>query len=148
MGYTPKSGIDLYGIGMTAISEIDKYFIQNEKKLKTYKQAIDQTGLSGIRGMKLNDDDLKRKWTIVKLICHFYVDFKAFQQTFGVDFTETFAKEMSQLTELQNDGLLIIDSDCIRVVNHGQILVRNICMIFDAYLKNQDIPKIKYSKTI
>jgi len=34
------------------------------------------------------------------------------------------------------------------VVNYGKILVRNVCMVFDAYLKKQEIPKVKYSKTI
>ncbi len=148
MGYTPKSNIDLLGIGVTAISEFDRYFVQNEKKLKLYKQHISEAGISGIRGIELSPDDLKRKWTILKLICHFYLDFKEFQDEFSVDFTSYFEEELSQLKDLEEDGLLELREDCIRVVNHGQILVRNICMIFDAYLKRSDVPEVKYSKTI
>ncbi|MBU2513016.1 oxygen-independent coproporphyrinogen III oxidase [bacterium] len=148
MGYTPKSGMDLYGIGMTAISEFDRYFIQNEKKLKGYKDAVDSESLSGSRGLKLSDDDQRRKWTIMKLICHFYLDFDEFQKTFEQRFTDYFADEFSNLKELEEDGLIEIHSDSIVVKNIGQILVRNICMIFDAYLMKQDTPPVKYSKTI
>ncbi len=148
MGYTPKSGIDLYGIGMTAISEFETHFIQNEKKLKDYKAAIDNEELSGCRGLKLSEDDLRRKWTIMKLICHFYLDFNEFQSTFNESFTAYFTDELSNLKELEEDGLLEIGSDSIKIKDIGQILVRNICMVFDAYLKKQDKPAVKYSKTI
>ena len=30
----------------------------------------------------------------------------------------------------------------------GKILIRNICMVFDAYLEKADSPKVKFSKTI
>lgn len=148
MGYTPKSGIDLYGVGMTAISEFDRYFIQNEKKLKGFKEAIDSDGLAGCRGLSLSDDDLKRKWTIMKLICHFHLEFAEFQSTFGQAFSEYFDDEISNLKELEADGLLEVRSDSIVVKEIGQILVRNICMVFDAYLKKKGTPTVKYSQTI
>ena len=148
MGYTPKSGMDLFGVGMTAISEFDRYFIQNEKKLKDYKSAIEKDGLSASKGLALSDDDLKRKWTIMKLICHFYLDFSEFQSEFNIPFTDYFAEELALLKPLVEDGLLEINADHIKVLDIGQILVRNICMIFDAYLKKSDQPKVNYSKTL
>lgn len=148
MGYTPKSGVDLYGLGMTGISEIGPYFIQNEKKLKGYKQAIEKDGLSGSKGMKLSENDLVRKWVIMRLICHFYLDFKEFSQSFGTPFEDLFSKELDLLGPLQEDGLIVIDKSGIKVVNHGQILVRNVCMVFDSYLNRDDVPKVKYSTTI
>jgi oxygen-independent coproporphyrinogen III oxidase len=148
MGYTPKSEIDLYGIGITAISEFDNYFIQNEKNLKSYKQQIGEKGLSACRGIELSPDDQKRKWAIIRLICHFYLDFCEFKAAFDTDFLTYFKDELELLKAMEEDGLLEIHSDCIKVIHQGQILVRNICMVFDAYLKRSDVPKIKYSKTI
>lgn len=148
MGYTPKSGIDLMGIGVTSISEFENHFIQNEKSLKAYKHQIDTLGIAGTRGIALSNDDRMRKWAIMKLICHFYLDFKEFSQAFGVSFTDVFEKELRRLIELEQDGLLMIGPDHIQVIDHGKILVRNICMVFDAYLHRKDKPQIKFSQTI
>ena len=148
MGYTPKSGVDLLGIGVTSISEFNGHFIQNAHKLKTYKQQISESNLSGSRGIELSDDDRMRKWTILKLICHFYLDFKEFYESFGVNFQDYFKEEIKQLNGLIDDGLLTLDTKSIRVIDHGKILVRNICMVFDAYLKREDKPRVKFSQTI
>lgn len=148
MGYTPKSGVDLLGMGVTAISEFEQYFIQNEKKLKLYKENIEVSELSGERGIKLNDDDRMRKWTILKLICHFFLDYNEFEAEFGIPFTDYFSKELNRLKDLENDGLMKVFSDHIEVIDHGKILVRNICMVFDAYLNREDKPKVKFSQTV
>ena len=148
MGYTPKSDVDLVGIGMTAISEFSNYFIQNEKTLKSYQTSIETDGLAGCRGIELSRDDQIRKWAILRLICHFYLSFQDFEAEFGIAFKEYFSEEQDEIIQLQNDGILELTSNSISVVNYGKILVRNVCMVFDAYLKKQEIPKVKYSKTI
>lgn len=148
MGYTPKSDVDLYGIGVTSISEFEDCFIQNQKRLKDYKKAIEENGIAGSKGIKLSADDKKRKWTIMKLICHFHLDFNEFEESFGVSFQENFSPEMERLNELESDGLIRVEPDCIKVIDHGQIIVRNVCMVFDSYLAKPDQPKVKYSNTL
>jgi len=148
MGYTPKSGVDLYGIGMTAISEFGPYFVQNEKGLNRYQERVRQDGLAACRGLALSQDDLIRKWTIQHLICHFQLDFGDFYRHFGLTFQDYFADEMKRLQPLADDGLLEIRPDCLAVVDHGQILVRNICMVFDTYLTKAGSSPVRYSKTI
>lgn len=148
MGYTPKSGVDLFGIGMTSISEFGEFFTQNEKKIKSYKNEINSTGLAACRGIKLSKDDQIRKWTIMRLICHFYLSYAEFEMKFGISFKTYFKVELEQLKDLQKDGLLELNHDHITISDHGKILVRNVCMIFDAYLKKQEVPKVIYSKTV
>ena len=148
MGYTPKSNVHLFGFGMTAISEFNKYFLQNEKKLKPYKEQITSTGFAGYRGIELSRDDQIRKWTIHRLICHFFLSFSEFSTEFEINFSDYFKEELIHLEEMCNDGLLEINENNLTVINHGQILVRNICMIFDAYLKKSDTLKVRYSKTL
>ena len=148
MGYSPKSGVDLFGIGVTSIGEFGPFFIQNEKKIKIYQEKTGEGGLSGTLGIHLSEDDRIRKWTIIRVICHFYLSFSEFKDTFGYDFKDYFAEELPVLKDMENDGLLELQEDCLVVVEHGKFLVRNICMVFDAYLKRKDAPKIKFSKTL
>lgn len=148
MGYTPKSGVDLIGVGISSIGEGEHFFLQNEKKLPDYLKAIDSEGLAGARGIRLSEDDRIRKWTILRLICHFFVSFDEFRETFGHDFTAYFQPEMAGLDDMIDEGLIEVDEGHIKVLPWGKILVRNICMRFDAYLKGDKAPKVKFSKTI
>ena len=148
MGYTPKSGVDLYGVGSSSIGEFGSCFIQNEKKVGEYQKKIEQSALAGVRGIQLRKDDEYRKWTIIRLICHFYLSFEQFKEEFEIEFCDYFSSELDSLAEMQKDGLLEIKRDWIEILNPGKILIRNVCMVFDAYLQKAKSSKIKFSKTI
>ncbi len=148
MGYTPKSNVDLLGIGMTAISEIGPYFLQNEKRIKTYQEHINETGLAACRGMALSQDDLMRKWTIQRIICHFYLSYAEFKAEFESEFAVCFPSEMTQLVGFQEDGLIELKEDHLRITDTGKVFVRNICMLFDAYINKDNTPKVQYSNTV
>ncbi|MGK0290734.1 MAG: oxygen-independent coproporphyrinogen-3 oxidase [bacterium] len=148
MGYTAKSGMDMYGIGVSSIGDFGNHFVQNEKKLSRYKKSIDERAMAGAKGMTLSDDDIKRKWTILRMICHFYLSFNEFEKEFSCSFHEYYADEMLDLQGMQHDGLLEITKEGIRILDNGKILIRNVCMVFDAYLKKPSASKVKYSKTI
>jgi oxygen-independent coproporphyrinogen-3 oxidase len=45
------------------------------------------------------------------------------------------------------DGLLDVDAGGIRVLPKGRLLIRNICMVFDAYLEAKQGP-VGFSKVI
>ena len=148
MGYSPKSGVDLYGVGITSIGETDRFFVQNDKEINSYMRKVNMTGLTGARGILLSDDDRIRKWTILRLICHFYVSFAEFKDAFGKDFKDYYADELAELPEMQEDGLLEVHDDHILILDPGKLLVRNICMVFDAYLKENAGAQVQFSKTL
>lgn len=148
MGYTPKTDVDLLGVGMTAISETEHFFLQNEKQLKSYQEHVKTSGLSACRGVLLSLDDLMRKWVIRRIICHFYLSFIEFQSEFNTTFKACFQSEMEKLQELAADGLLVITPNHIQITDIGKVFVRNICMLFDAYLNQENSPKVKYSNTV
>ncbi|MDH5561727.1 MAG: oxygen-independent coproporphyrinogen III oxidase, partial [Deltaproteobacteria bacterium] len=106
MGYSPKSGVDLIGIGASSISEFDDYFIQNEKDIGIYANNIDRLKLAGSKGLNLSQDDKIRKWTIIKLICHFYLSFSEFERQFGIPFKTYFETELIELEKLEKDRLV------------------------------------------
>ncbi|MES9991686.1 MAG: oxygen-independent coproporphyrinogen III oxidase [Candidatus Thiodiazotropha sp.] len=133
-GYSTHADCDLIGLGATSIGMVGPSYAQNMRSLDEYYQRIDSGRLAVFRGVELNRDDLLRRDVITRLICHFALPFADVEQRWGLVFKEHFASELASLREMANDGLLTIDDDAIRVLPKGRLLIRNICMQFDAYL--------------
>ena len=134
MGYTTQAGVDLYGFGASSISEIDGHFIQNHREVPDYENALAAGDLPTARGLRLTPEDHLRKAVIEALICNGYLDFEQMSQGFGVDFEAHFAPALHEAEAMARDGLLTFEGRALRVLPRGQILIRNICMLFDAYL--------------
>ncbi len=147
MGYTTQAGTDLYGFGMSSISEIDGHFIQNAREVPDYEDRLSQGKLPTLRGMWLRSEDHLRKAIIEELICNGYLDFKALSDRFKVDFSSHFSDELAESALLAEDELLMINSHSLQVLPRGQILIRNICMIWDAYLRTQQAAQGLFSRT-
>lgn len=137
MGYTTQAGTDLYGFGVSSISEIDGHFIQNAREIQDYTQRVEAGQLPVLKGMRLSQDDHLRKAVIEHLICNGFLDFAEIEARFELDFEAYFAPELEASRALIEDNLLRFESNGIRVRPRGQILIRNVCMIWDAYLKAQ-----------
>ena len=56
---------------------------------------------------------------------------------FGIRFGDYFSTELEELRGMEADGLLRLEEDRIRVLTAGRLLIRNICMVFDRYLREQ-----------
>jgi oxygen-independent coproporphyrinogen-3 oxidase len=70
-------------------------------------------------------------------------------ETFAIDFDEYFATELQRLELPREDGLLTIDRDEIRATWLGRIFIRNLAMLFDPYLEQQQLnAKPLFSKTL
>ncbi len=136
-GYTTKAGADLYGMGVSAISGIGKAYAQNYRDLPSYQDAIAQRGLATMRGYRLSQDDVIRRAVINRLLCHTVIPKREVEKEFAISFNEYFAEETARLEEFIADGLVRVSPDEIRVTMLGQIFIRNVAMIFDAYLKEQ-----------
>jgi oxygen-independent coproporphyrinogen-3 oxidase len=48
---------------------------------------------------------------------------------------------------MQDDGLLVQDNSHITILPAGRLLVRNICMVFDRYLRDSDRTR-RFSRVI
>ncbi len=90
------------------------------------------------RGIELSAEDRLRRSVITELICHFRLDVRAIEGQYGIRFAEHFEQELEDLAEMQTDGLLEMTETHIRVLPAGRLLIRNICMVFDAYLRRSD----------
>lgn len=147
MGYTVRQAPDLIGCGMSAISEIDGGFFQNHTKLIRYQRAVDAGDWATERGVVLSAEDHLRRHVITSLMCRFAVTAEDIETRFGVELTKTFASELEALRSFADDGLVEITEDGIRVVGDGQLFVRNVCMIFDAY-RQQPALEQQFSRTV
>lgn len=134
-GYTTKGGAILVGVGLTSIGEGLDYYAQNYKDLNDYEAAIDNGKLPFHRGIKLNNDDLIRKAVIMSLMANFSLDIKAIEKEFKIGFWDYFKDAKEHLKTYAE--FLQISDDEIKVNETGTLLIRNICMGFDAYMKNK-----------
>ncbi|WP_456322619.1 oxygen-independent coproporphyrinogen III oxidase [Hydrogenimonas sp.] len=147
-GYTTRGGVDLLGIGLTSIGEGEDYYAQNFKELGEYEEAIDAGKLPFWRGVELNRDDLVRKAVIMDLMSNFKLDIEKIEKEFGIDFKEYFADSLKQLEPMQKEGLVQIGDKDITVSQTGTLLIRNIAMVFDAYMQKHAESKKTFSKTV
>jgi len=136
-GYSTHADCDLIGLGVTSIGMVGNTYGQNIKSLEDYYEAIGAGRLVIHRGVVLDTDDILRRDVITRLICHFELAMSEIERHHGIVFAEYFAAELEQLQAMQADGLLEIDQDAIRVRPVGRLLIRNICMVFDRYLRAQ-----------
>ena len=74
---------------------------------------------------------------IKALICNFSLDFAAVEKQWDLNFSEYFAEDLALLAPLANDGLVDLNEKGIQVTAKGRLLIRNICMCFDAYLRQK-----------
>jgi oxygen-independent coproporphyrinogen-3 oxidase len=150
MGYTVQSARDLVGIGLSAIGEVHDTFVQHTKKLPEYYRAIDEHRFPIERGYALDSDDRVRGHVITELMCNGRVAFDAVGRRFNLDFPSYFAAELAELTSgLRADGLVEIDDSVLAVTPLGRLFVRNVCMVFDRYLRARTAsPKPVFSRTV
>ncbi|MDA8390817.1 MAG: oxygen-independent coproporphyrinogen III oxidase [Gammaproteobacteria bacterium] len=134
-GYTTNGGLDVLGIGASAVSRIGNVYSQNAADLEEYEASLDRPALPVRRGFSLNGDDLLRREVITDLLCHMNLDVPAFERKHNLSFRTYFASELMGLGPMQHDGLVDIDENRIQVTPRGQLLVRAICAVFDRYLR-------------
>ena len=147
-GYTTKGGADLIGVGLTSIGEGVDYYAQNFKEMEEYEAAIDAGCLPFERGVFLSEDDMIRQYVIMELMSNFKLDIKRFEKEFDIDFKTYFADAIEALKPFAEDGLLKMDEEHIVCSETGTLLIRNIAMPFDAYMKKHATSQKTFSKTV
>ena len=134
-GYSTRADCDLLAFGISAIGKVGACYVQNVKTLDQYYAALDERRLPVMRGAKLDADDLLRRDVIQKLMCEFRLDFAALEQRYSMRFAERFAPELAALGPMAADGLVTLSAGGLEVTPRGRMLVRNVAMVFDRYLR-------------
>lgn len=146
-GYSTHGEADLYGFGMSAISQAGAYYWQNEKDLDRYYESLERGTTPWKRILHLDRDDRIRRDVIMRIMCGRKVDFEDIEKRWQVDFASYFREELECLEEMSEDGLLKNVSKGIAITETGRLFLRNIAMCFDRYLDNANTGP-EFSKTI
>ncbi len=149
-GYSTHAESDMVAVGVSAISAVGGSYSQNDKSLTGYYALLDKDVLPIARGITLSADDLLRRRVIGQLMCDFELSYASVQMPGGTSFVQYFAAELEALRQLEADGLVDIGADALVVTLKGRLLIRNVCMAFDAYLGGHNVSPapLRYSKTI
>ena len=101
-----------------------------------------------MRGVRVSEEDKLRRSVINRVLCHSVLVKSEVEREFNINFDDHFAQELARLVELERDGLVQFDGDRLEVAPLGRVFIRNIAMVFDAYLSNQKAEKPLFSKTL
>jgi oxygen-independent coproporphyrinogen-3 oxidase len=83
-------------------------------------------------------------------MCNFTVRKADFEGRFGVSFDQYFEAELKELAAPDGPlgvGFVRLAHDRVDVLGPGRRFVRNICMIFDRYLRRHDVAPV-FSRTV
>ena len=142
MGYTTTPTKVLIGLGISAIGDCWNGFAQNVKDLEDYHQLVEWGQLPLFKGHILTEEDLIIRQHIQNLMCRFETSWNG-----NLYFTEIHAV-IYALREMQQDGLLIIAGNSLKVTAAGKAFIRNICMAFDLRMKHDAPEKQLFSMTV
>ncbi len=144
-GYSTQADASLYGFGISSISSTPDSYRQSFKTLEEWRAALDRGELPVERGLRLTEDDRRRRTLIMRLMCDRRLDFTRLSADLGLDVRREYAAEIDGLADLAADGLVTVDTDGIAVTPVGVPLLRVIAMRFDATF----VPgKTEHSRTI
>jgi len=138
MGYTVQSARDMVALGVSGIGDVQGTFVQNTKKLNEYYAALDAGRFAVERGYALDRDDEIRRHVITALMCNGYLEIADVERRFGIRFADYFKADLAELTapdSPRSDGLIVVTDDALEVTPLGFMFVRNVCMVFDRYLR-------------
>ena len=131
----------MIGLGASSISDIWGAFAQNSKDIEVYKREILEGKLSLEKGHVLSEVDLFVRKQILNLMCHFNTNWTP-EELEMINSAEIF----EELKEMEKDEILKLKNDGIEVLERA--FVRNICMVFDQYLQNNQKNEKLFSQTI
>lgn len=139
MGYTARKTEILLGLGVSSISDIGSAFGQNHKVVEQYRHFIDQDTLAVVKQHVMTEEDMVIRQIILDLACRSEASIQTASQECLL--------ALERLKEPEEDGLVIIEANTVKVTEKGKAFIRNICMAFDARLWRQQPEQPLFSKT-
>lgn len=150
-GYTTHGNCDLIGFGVSSISQVGDYFLQNPTDINQYESLLEKNDLPAVKVIHCHKDDQIRRHLIMSLLCHSEIRFDDLRTRFDIDAADYFSDEIKRLSTMITDELVEVTEEGIFILAKGRLLVRNVCMLFDSYLNAPDISdqnRPRFSKAI
>ena len=142
MGYSSSKTQLMIGLGMSAISDSWYGFAQNEKDVKEYQNRVEEGKIPVVKGHILNEEDLMIRMHILNIMCRLETSW---------DLQTTFPEldnALEKLKEMQEDGLVKISENSIKITEKGRAYTRNVAMAFDLKMLRKKPETRLFSMTI
>ncbi|OIP51403.1 MAG: oxygen-independent coproporphyrinogen III oxidase [Flavobacteriaceae bacterium CG2_30_34_30] len=143
MGYTTTQTKIMIGLGVSSISDSWNAFAQNVKTIEEYYQMLEQDKIPVFRGHFLNKEDQVIRQHILNLMCQLETSWQEDKLYFP-----ELPSILENLTEMQEDGLLLIEKSALKITEKGRPFVRNVCMAFDLLLQRHQPETQLFSMTV
>ncbi|TXF91041.1 oxygen-independent coproporphyrinogen III oxidase [Neolewinella aurantiaca] len=129
MGYTTANTPVTLALGCSSIGDSWDTFVQNEKKVEAYTQAVIGEGrLPLVKGHKLSSEDQIVRRHILNLMCKGYTEWYAEEQR-----CEALGRAVEHWNDMAADGIITRSPYRVEVTAHGKPFLRNICLPLDDY---------------
>ncbi len=125
MGYSSSKTQLMVGLGMSSISDSWYAFAQNEKSVEEYQRIVEEGRIPVVKGHILNNEDLIIRQHILNLMCRLETSWDEKNYIPEID------NALEHLEEMQNDGLVEIKDNSIKITEKGRAFTRNVAMTFD-----------------
>ncbi|MZR61770.1 oxygen-independent coproporphyrinogen III oxidase [Alcanivorax sp. DP30] len=145
-GYSLHGDADLIAMGVSAISQIGNLYVQNQKDTGAWQARIENDEIPIEKGYMLSKDDQLRRDLIMRLLCDLHLDIKAFEQRWGIHFSQTFADALQRWHFFADQGLVTLTADHLNITEQGRLVSRALVQPFDRYIAQQ--PAVKYSRIL
>lgn len=143
MGYSSGKTQVMIGLGMSAISDSWYSFAQNVKGVEEYSEMVHRGELPLLRGHLLTEEDLVIRKHLLNIMCNFETSWEKEEMKFP-----ELEQCLIRLLEMEQDALVEISSNSLKIKQEARPFVRNVCMAFDLRLiRNQPKTRI-FSMTI
>ncbi len=90
-----------------------------------YQKRVEEGIIPVVKGHILNDEDLKLRRHILNLMCQLETTFTP-ENSF-----EELPEALKKLQEMQEDGLVEISGNTVKITEKGRVFTRNVAMAFD-----------------
>jgi len=165
-GYTTHAGLDLFGFGLSAISDVQGTYKQNVKKLNQYysNELGEDVPSNAEKFFAMSTEDRERRNIIREIMCNGYAIVDAAKYASELEALKIFINDklvswhsldLSESNNLKLNAQQLFrakahnsnSSVIIQVTELGRFFVRNIASVFDQYLKTESGHKL-FSKAL
>jgi oxygen-independent coproporphyrinogen-3 oxidase len=143
-GYTDDNVDVLIGFGVSAISKIGGYYLQNTASAVVYHDRITTRSGAAERFFPLSREDNMRSEIVGSLMCYFSADLAGIcgRHNFML---KAMGDSIRKLEAMEDDGLVEINGAFVKVTERGQPFVRAVAACFDTYV---DSDEKKYARAV
>lgn len=136
LGVTAGRYDSTIGVGVSSTSTIgDWFYCQNHYELEDYYASIDAGRLPVGLAISLDEEDRLRRAVIQGLRTNFRVERSAIETQFGIEFGTHFAREIGELDDYVENGLVQVSDDALQITPIGAQFANLVASTFDSWLR-------------